>query len=355
LSRTPTTGPRKGRGAPANRSGRYEALARESFDDGWGTLDETPDRLATTLTEDASRSALSFNESPDISFDRSLNPYRGCEHGCIYCYARPTHAWLGMSPGLDFESRLTYKPAAPALLEAELSHPRYACAAIALGTNTDVYQPAERRLGITRSILELLSRCEHPVMIVTKSALVERDIDLLASMAERGLAGVHVSVTTLDHALARRMEPRATAPLRRLKTIQRLAQAGIPTGVMVAPVIPALNDPEIESILERARELGATMASHILLRLPLEVRDLFVAWLRAHYPLKADHVMSRVRDTRGGRDNDPAFGRRMSGVGPYAEIIARRVEVARARLGFGPEPALDCTRFQPPRGQLALL
>ncbi len=352
------TRPRTGRGAPSNREGRYESAERVAVDDGWGTIDESPEPLATELTVDASRSALAFNESPDVPFDRSINPYRGCEHGCIYCYARPTHAWLGLSAGLDFESRLTYKPEVAQLLREELARPGYVCEPIALGTNTDVYQPVDRRLALTRQILEVLAETDHPVTIVTKSSLIERDLDLLAPMAARGLARAHVSVTTLDVELTRRMEPRATAPRRRLETVRRLAAAGVPTGVMVAPVIPALNDHELERILEAAAEAGATMAGYILLRLPLEVRDLFEEWLREHYPLKADHVLKRIRDTRGGRDSDATFGRRMTGEGPYAAVLGQRFRVARGRLGLTAEATLDRTQFRPPqpeRGQLTLL
>lgn len=349
--------PRKGRGALSNRTGRYEGWKREPFDDGWDDTDPEPPRLRTTLTRDTTRSVIAYNRSPDVPFDRSINPYRGCEHGCIYCFARPTHAYLGLSPGLDFESKLLYKPDAPALLRKELSHPRYRCAVIALGANTDPYQPVERKLELTRRILQVLQACAHPVTVVTKSALVERDIDILASMAARRLASVAVSVTTLDRGLARRMEPRATAPERRLRTIRTLTQAGVPVSALVAPVIPVLTDPELESILARAREVGAHSAGYVLLRLPLEIKDLFQEWLRAHYPLAADHVLRRIRDTRGGKLYDSTFGQRKRGRGAYADLVDRRFALACKRLGFPGAPALDCTRFTRPgnEGQLSLL
>ena len=294
---------------------------------------------------------------PDIPFDRSVNPYRACEHGCIYCYARPSHAYLGFSPGLDFETRLVFKPDAAALLRAELARPGYSCAPIALGSNTDPYQPVERDLGITRAVLQVLAECGHPVMIVTKSARVERDIDILRPMAEANLCSVAVSVTTLDRSLARRMEPRASAPHRRLETVRRLTAAGIPTGVIAAPMIPFLNDAELESILEHAREAGALGASYTMLRLPLEIADLFREWLAEHYPDRAERVMERVRDTRGGKDYDSTFGQRMRGTGPVAELLAKRFRLAVKRLEFPGFPALDVSGFVPPvaeRGQLPL-
>jgi len=360
--RSARAGARKGRGAASNRSGRYEAWTREDVDDGWsgdggGTDDEGPvAKLRTTLTPDASRKVISWNQSPDVPFDRSINPYRGCEHGCVYCYARPTHAWLGLSPGLDFESRLYYKPDAAERLREELAARGYRPAAIALGANTDAYQPCERRLRITRGVLEVLSECAHPVTVVTKSALVERDLDLLAPMAARRLASVAVSVTTLDPALARRLEPRAAAPARRLETIRRLAGAGVPVRVLVAPLIPALTDAELERILERAGEAGARAASYIVLRLPLEIRDLFEEWLAEHYPEKAARVMGRVRDLRGGRAYESGFGTRMRGTGELAALIARRFEVATRRLGYADPEPLDAGRFRPPSrtGQLDL-
>jgi DNA repair photolyase len=340
--------PRKGRGAAANEAGRYESLSREAFDDGWESLEEKPDPLRTSLTPDSSRTIISRNRSPDLSFDCSINPYRGCEHGCVYCYARPTHAWLGLSPGLDFESKIFYKPDAAAQLRRELAQPGYRCTPVALGANTDPYQPAERKLEVTRSILELLSELEHPVQIVTKSAMVERDIDLLATMAARNLCTVSVSVTTLDRKLSRVMEPRAPAPERRLRTIEVLSKAGVPVNVLVAPVISVLTDTEMETILERVRAAGASSASYVLLRLPLEVKDLFIAWLETHFPLKAQHVMKRIRDTRGGKINDAAFGRRQRGSGEYARLIAHRFSLAVKRLGFPGQIALDGSRFTPP-------
>jgi len=349
---------RKGRGAASNRSGRFESLAREIFDDGWGTADEAPAKLRTRVEVDRSRRVISYNESPDIAFDRSINPYRGCEHGCVYCYARPTHAWLGLSPGLDFESRLFYKPDAPEQLVRELSAPGYRPAPICLGANTDPYQPVERGLRVTRRIVETLHACGHPLRIVSKAALIERDLDLLADMAARNLVSVSISVTSLDRTLSRRLEPRAAAPERRLQTMRRLSDAGIPVRLLLAPLIPALNDEHMEAIMERARDAGASGAGYVLLRLPLEIRDLFVEWLDAHYPLKREHVMARVRDSRGGRDYEAAFGRRMTGTGVFAELLAKRFRLAAKRLGFGDEPALDCTRFRAPGGagaQLRLL
>ena len=294
--------PRKGRGAVSNRSGRYEPAQRLRIDDGWDTAgaDEAPP-LRTTVALDASRSVIARNDSPDVGFDQSINPYRGCEHGCVYCFARPTHAYLGLSPGLDFETRLFAKPDAPALLRRELANPRYRPSTIAMGTNTDPYQPTERRLMITRGILEVLAAHEHPVTIVTKSALVLRDLDILAPLAAKGLASVGVSVTTLDGALARTMEPRASTPARRLAALAGLVAAGVPARVMVAPVIPALTDHELEAIIERAAAVGVRQASYILLRLPLEIKDLFGEWLAAHAPDRAAHVLNRMRAMRGGR------------------------------------------------------
>jgi len=341
--------PRKGRGAVISPDNRYQTHTRDAVDDGWGSLDEPAAPLATTLTADASRSVISYNDSPDVPFDRSINPYRGCEHGCVYCFARPTHAWLGLSPGLDFEARLFYKPDAAALLRGELAARSYRCAPLALGVNTDAYQPAERRLGVTRAVLEVLAEARHPLGVVTKSALVERDLDILAEMATERRAEVAVSITTLDRELARRLEPRAAAPQRRLETIARLSEAGVPVSVLVAPIIPVLTDSELEAILAQAREAGARAAGYVMLRLPHELKDMFRAWLAHHEPLKAEHVMNRVRDLRGGRDNDPAFGRRMRGTGPYAELIAQRFRAAHRRLGYGELPALDCSGFRPPR------
>jgi DNA repair photolyase len=344
---------RKGRGAASNDSGRFEAEKRMPFDDGWGAADEEPMPLATTLNVDATRTIIARNDSPDIGFDRSINPYRGCEHGCIYCYARPSHAYLGLSPGLDFESRLFYKPQAAALLAAELRKKGYSCKPIALGSNTDPYQPVERRLGITRSILEVLRDFRHPVTIVTKSASVQRDIDILSEMAKERLAIVTVSVTTLDRTLARRMEPRASTPERRIETIAALAEAGIPTGVLTAPMIPALNDSELEQILERVKAAGAVSAGYVLLRLPLELKPLFKEWLEEHFPAKASHVLSLVAQTHGGRLYDSTWSKRMTGTGPYADMLRLRFDRACRRLGFDQRTTrpLDTTRFHPPPQQ----
>lgn len=348
---------RKGRGAVSNRTARFESLSREAADDGWGILDETPAPLRTQIQVDSSRTVIARNTSPDIPFDRSINPYRGCEHGCVYCYARPTHAWLGLSPGLDFETQLFYKPDAAEQLTRELSARGYQPAPICLGANTDPYQPVERRLNISRRIVEVLHACSHPLRIVSKGALMERDLDLLADMAARNLLSVSISVTSLDRTLSRRLEPRAAAPERRLETIRRLSKAGIPVRLLLAPLIPALNDEQMETIMERAREAGATSAGYVLLRLPLEIRDLFVEWLDDHYPMKTQHVMARIRDIRKGKEYDTTFGERMKGTGVFAELIARRFNLAAKRLGFGPEPNLDSSQFRPPNpsGQLSLL
>ena len=326
---------RKGRGAISNRPGRYEPGDRPLEDDGWNIgLELAEDRPQTTVSLDSSRKVIARNESPDVGFDRSINPYRGCEHGCIYCFARPTHAWLGLSPGLDFETKLFAKPDAAEKLREELSHPRYQPAPMGLGTNTDPYQPTERKLGITRQILQVLRETNHPVSIVTKSALIVRDLDILSDMATRNLVNVTVSVTTLDPELARKMEPRAPAPVRRVETIRQLAAAGIPTGVLVAPIIPAINDMELERILAATTEAGATTAGYVLLRLPLEIKDLFDEWLQEHFPDRALRVMALVRDTRGGKSYDSRFGVRMRGEGPYADMIARRFALASKRLGL---------------------
>ena len=324
---------RRGRGAHSNASGRYEALARVAFDDGWQNIDDLPP-FQTSVTVDATRKIITRNDSPDLSFDRSINPYRGCEHGCVYCFARPTHAFLGLSPGLDFESKLFMKPNAPELLERELSAPGYVPKVIAIGTNTDPYQPIERRHQIMRRILEVLERAGHPVGIVTKSDLVVRDLDILARMAKRDLVKVAISVTTLDAALARTMEPRASTPARRLEALRRLADAGVPASTLVAPVIPALNDAEIERILEAVAATGVRHAGYVLLRLPLEVRDLFREWLMANFPDRYRHVFKLIRDMRGGKDYNSSFGARMTGKGPVAWMIGRRFEVACERLGF---------------------
>lgn len=339
---------RRGRGSLSNRSGRFETEARSVFDDGWESAAELP-AFRTEVQEEAARSIITTNDSPDISFDQSINPYRGCEHGCIYCYARPSHCYLGHSAGLDFETRLYAKPNAAELLEAELAHPRYVAKTIALGTNTDPYQPIERERRITRSVIEVLAAHRHPVGIVTKSALVARDIDLLAPMAAEGLAKVAISITTLDRHLARRMEPRAATPGRRLETIRQLAEAGIPAAVMVAPVIPGLNDSEIEAILAAAREAGATEAGYVVLRLPLEIKTLFREWLEAEVPDRASRVIKLMQSMHGGRDYSSEFGLRQKGSGPYADQIAQRFRLATRRLGLNERKlTLRTDLFTPP-------
>lgn len=351
--------PRKGRGAVGNATGRYEAEVRSAIDDGWGSADEEPAPIRTTLGIDSARKIITRNQSPDVPFDRSINPYKGCEHGCIYCFARPTHAYLGHSPGLDFETKLYWKPDAPDLLARELRHPKYQPATIALGANTDPYQPVERQQRLTRRILEVLAAFDHPVGIVTKSNLVLRDLDILAPMAERRLARVAVSVTTLDQTLARRMEPRAPTPARRLDAIRGLASAGIPVTVLAAPVIPALNDHEIEKILEAAAQAGAGAAGYVLLRLPLEIKELFDDWLNAHYPDRARRVLSLIRQTRGGSLYQAEFGKRQTGEGSYAAQIRQRFTRACRKLNLHRgHPPLDTTRFhRPPQpgDQLELL
>jgi len=340
--------PDRGRGAISNPTGRFERHAREAFDDGWERDDDVA-RVRTTLHLDTSRSVIARNDSPDVGFDRSVNPYRGCEHGCVYCFARPTHAFLGFSAGLDFETEILHKPDAAERLRDELARPGYRCAPMALGTNTDPYQPVERDLEITRRVLEVLRDARHPVGIVTKSAMVLRDVDVLAEMAASKLARVFVSVTTLDRTLARRMEPRAATPDRRLETIAGLREAGVPVGVMVAPVIPGLTDPDLEAILERARDAGADAASKVLLRLPGEVAELFPEWLRAHYPEKASRVMGILRQMRGGRDYDPRFGTRMRGEGAFADLLDWRFRTACRRLGYPDRVApLATSLFEPP-------
>ncbi|MBG6206828.1 DNA repair photolyase [Labrenzia sp. EL_126] len=324
---------RRGRAAALNKTGRFEPQTRESFDDGWDSLEDLPP-LKTEVQDERARTIITRNDSPDLSFDRSINPYRGCEHGCIYCFARPTHAYMGLSPGLDFETRLFAKPNAAALLERELSRPGYTPRVIAIGTNTDPYQPLEKSYGLMREILDVLDACSHPVAIVTKSALVARDIDILSRMAERNLVKVALSVTTLDRKLCRGMEPRTSAPHKRLGAIQALSDAGIPVAVMMAPIIPALTDSEIEGLLEAAAEHGAREASFILLRLPLEVSELFRDWLLRENPDRYRHVMSLVRSMRGGKDYDAKWGERMRGRGPYAEQIAKRFSLAAKRLGL---------------------
>jgi len=324
---------RRGRGAATNASGRFETYAREDFDDGW-TREEAPTPLATEVTWEKPKAIITRNQSPDIPFDRSINPYRGCEHGCFYCFARPTHAYMGLSPGLDFESRLFAKQGAAELLERELAAAKYAPDVIAFGTNTDPYQPIERRFRITRSLLEVLQRARHPLSIVTKSNLVLRDLDILRDMARDGLVKVILSVTTLDRGLARKMEPRAPTPEKRLEAIEALSGAGVPAGVMVAPVIPAINDSEIEAILARAYAAGAREGGYVVLRLPLELRDMFREWLQVHYPDRLKRAVSLMQSMREGKDYEAKWGRRMAGTGPYAWMIGRRFEMAARRLGY---------------------
>lgn len=340
---------RRGRGAVSNRSGRFERLRAELFDDGWDSLEDLPP-FKVSVQEEKPRKIITRNESPDISFDRSINPYRGCEHGCAYCFARPTHAYMGYSPGLDFESQLFIKPNAAAMLERELADPKYRVKALAIGTNTDPYQPIEKRYRLMREILEVLDRTNHPVGIVTKSALVTRDIDILGSMAERGLVKVALSVTTLDRKLSRTLEPRAATPSKRLKALQELSDAGVPTSVMVAPVIPALNDMEIEKILDAAALAGVKEAGYILLRLPGEVADIFREWLLDNYPDRFRHVMNLLKTMRDGKAYDATWGRRMRGTGPYAWSIGRRFELAADRLGLnrGGRKRLRTDLFDPP-------
>jgi DNA repair photolyase len=350
---------RKGRGAVSNATGRFEPERRERIDDGWGSADAIPPPLETIYSRDTAKTIIARNDSPDVPFDRSINPYRGCEHGCIYCFARPSHAYLGLSPGLDFESRIFVKEDAPELLAAELSKPSYACQAITLGANTDVYQPVERKLELTRRILGVLQHFRHPVCLITKSALVQRDIDILGAMAAERLAAVAISLTTLDRALARRMEPRASTPERRLETMTALSQAGIPVAVLASPMIPALNDMEMDRILEAAAQAGATSAGYTFVRLPLELAPMFEEWLAAHAPDKARHVMSLIRQSRGGKAYQSEWGTRMRGTGPYAEMLRMRFEAARKRYGLerGRAWQLDTTRFRKPAqkgDQLAL-
>ena len=340
---------RRGRGATTNAAGRYESEGRVAADDGWDNLDEPAPPLRTQVLRDATRTIIARNTSPDISFDRSINPYRGCEHGCVYCFARPGHAYLGMSPGLDFESKIFAKPDAAVLLEKELRAPSYKCRTMAMGTNTDPYQPVERTYAITRAILGVLARFNHPVGIVTKSALITRDIDILGPMAEQSLAKAALSVTTLDHQLARKMEPRASTPTRRLEAIQKLSAAGIPMAVMFGPCIPGLNDHEMESVLKAARDAGAVAAGYVMLRLPLEVKDLFQEWLTSEVPDRAGRVMSLVRNMRGGLDYDPKWGERMHGTGPIADALSDRFRLACKRLGLNSHRRpLDPTKFKPP-------
>lgn len=346
---------RHGRGATLNPPNRYDAATAAPFDDGWETLNgdfaELPP-LPTTLTRDASRSVISWNQSPDLGFDRAVNPYRGCEHGCVYCYARPTHAYLGHSPGLDFETKLLFKPDVAELLEKELRKSGYVARTLALGSNTDPYQPVERTLKLTRGVLQVLDRFNHPVSIVTKSAGVLRDIDILQSLAKRDLVRVYLSVTTLDPALARVMEPRAATPARRLQAVTELSRAGVPVAVLAAPMIPGLNDAELERILEAAAKAGAGLAGYVLLRMPLEIKQLFADWLHTHFPDRARHVLELIRQTRAGALNDSHFGQRFTGTGAYADLLAKRFNRAARQWGLDKRTELDRTRFAVPGAAL---
>jgi DNA repair photolyase len=341
----------KGRGAASNPEGRFEATARHGADDGWERDSEPAPHPHTVVTEERARSIISRNDSPDVPFDQSINPYRGCEHGCIYCFARPSHAYLNLSPGLDFETKLFAKTNAADLLRAELAKPGYRVSPINLGANTDPYQPIERRYRITRQVIEVLAQCKHPFTIVTKNALVERDLDLLAPMAAMNLARVFISVTSLDNRLAAKLEPRASAPHRRLQAIRALNEAGVPCGVLVAPIIPMLTDRWLEQILERAHEGGARTAGYTILRLPWELKQLVREWLELHFPERAEHVLSLVRQMRGGRENDPNFGSRMRGEGQFAELIRQRFAIAARRHGYSLTRTLtlDLGQFKPPR------
>jgi DNA repair photolyase len=344
---------RKGRGAVSNIQGRYEVDARERFDDGWEQDEgEEAAPFKTVVTDEYAKTILTRNASPDVPFNVSLNPYRGCEHGCIYCFARPTHSYLGLSPGLDFESRLFAKVNAAELLRRELARPGYVPEHIAIGVNTDAYQPCERQRGITRQVLEVLHECQHPVGLITKSSLIERDIDLLAPMAAKGLACAAITLTTLDPEISRTLEPRAAAPARRLRAIRTLTEAGIPVSVSVAPIIPFVTEPEIEKILEAAREAGAVGAHYVVLRLPWEVNPLFQEWLEAHFPERAQRVMNRVRDLRGGKDYDSDFSKRMHGEGVWADLIRQRFSKTVERLGMGGLRGrferLDVSQFRKP-------
>jgi DNA repair photolyase len=350
--------PAKGRGAVSNATGRYEALVRETFDDGWTPDDVEPQQLTTTVSPEKARVIITRNDSPDIGFDQSINPYRGCEHGCIYCYARPAHAYMGLSPGLDFESKLFFKPHAAELLTRELSKPTYKPKVIHVGGNTDPYQPQERRLRVTRQLIEVLARFNHPFSIITKSALIARDLDLMGPMGERNLVRAAVSITTVDRKLARSMEPRAATPERRFQAVRQLTDAGVPTIVMFAPAIPGLNDHELEEVLERAREAGAIGAGYVALRLPLEIKDLFREWLEADHPDRAKKVMSLVRQMREGKDYDSQWGSRMTGKGPVADMLSKRFDLAARKHGLsGRWDGLDLSQFRvPPKpgDQLAL-
>jgi len=340
----------RGRGARSNRSGRYEAEAREAFDDGWTLADdEVVEAIDTTVTAEKAKTIIAHNDSPDVGFSASINPYRGCEHGCIYCYARPAHAYMGLSPGLDFESKLFFKPEAAHLLERELSNPRYLPETIHIGGNTDPYQPQERTLRITRQVIEVLDRFNHPFSVITKSALILRDLDLLASMSKKNLVRVAISITTLDRKLARSMEPRAATPPKRLDAVRQLSAAGVPVIVMFAPCIPGLNDHEMEGVLEAARDAGAAGAGYVALRLPLEIKDLFKEWLATDHPDRASRVMSLVRQMRGGKEYDSQWGKRMKGEGPLAALMSRRFAAAKKRYAFPDKlPPMDFTQFRIP-------
>ena len=340
----------KGRGSSSNVAGRFDSLILEKADDGW-YRDEIVENPAETVLPDRARSVITSNNSPDVGFDQSINPYRGCAHGCVYCFARPTHSYLGLSPGLDFETKLFYKADAVSILESELAKPKYVCKTIALGINTDGYQPLEKRLEVTRGILAVLTRCRHPVTIVTKSALIIRDLDLLTDLAKDKLVSVMVSVTSLTNDIKRTLEPRTASPQARLRVIQQLSEAGVPVGVLVAPVIPAITDHEIEAILEAAKQAGASRAGYVLLRLPHELKIIFREWLAEHYPERAKHVMSLINQSRGGKDYDSQFGTRMRGTGPYADLLRTRFDLAKRKLGFaGAEERyeLNTGLFRPP-------
>ena len=347
-----TAGPKspRGRGAVSNPTGRFERYFYETFDDGWGTKDPSPRKIETQVIPERTKSIIARNDSPDVPFDQSINPFKGCEHGCIYCFARPTHAYLGFSPGLDFEARIISKPEAPELLRRELARPGYRCDVLALGANTDPYQPSEKRLELTRSILKVLEEHEHPVSIVTKSNLVLRDLDILAPMAEKQLAHVLVSVTTLDRSLARSMEPRAPTPERRIQALRSLHDAGVPVGILASPMIPGLNDSELEAILEACSDAGAVYAGYTLIRLPLEVKDLFVEWIETHYPTKAARVLGLIKETREGKLYDSDFSARMSGTGQYAELLGKRFAIACRRFDLNMNRLkLDTGRFRVPQ------
>jgi DNA repair photolyase len=339
----------RGRGARSNRSGRFEAEVREAFDDGWTLDDEVVDAITTTVSPEKAKTVITRNDSPDVGFDRSINPYRGCEHGCIYCYARPAHAYMGLSPGIDFESKLFFKPEAARLLTQELSNPRYQPEIIHIGGNTDPYQPQERTLRVTRQVIEVLDRFNHPFSVISKSALILRDLDLMASMSTKNLVRVAISITTLDRKLARSMEPRAATPGKRVEAVKKLADAGVPVIVMFAPCIPGLNDHEMEAVLEAAAAAGARGAGYVALRLPLEIADLFQEWLATDHPDRASKVMSLIRQIRGGKTYDSQWGKRMKGEGPIAALMSRRFATAKKRYGLDqPLPPLDLTQFRVP-------